>query len=95
MYLPSRTNEELVRYAETAATTDLERELVVRMPRLLDVEAELEKLQDAMHTVNIAGIDFANVVRSVSASMDDELAEDSLLDAVEIFEKETSNVPEF
>jgi len=94
MYLPSMTDEELVRYAEAVATTELERELVKRLEDLLDVEADLEKLQDAMHAVNMAGIDFANAVRSAAVSSDDDLSE-ALLDAIEIFEKETSNVPKF
>lgn len=94
MYLPSMTNEELVRYAETTATTELERELVMRAARLLNVEAELEELRDAIHAVNMAGIDFAHTVRSVAASVYDDQCEE-LLDAIEIFEKETRNVPEF
>ena len=93
MYLPSMTTEELVRYADTAATTELERELVIHATALLEDCGDNDKLQDQMFNLMSAGTVFTNAVRSVAKSLseDDSDLSEALLDAIEKFEKETEN----
>lgn len=43
MYLPMLSNEELIRYGEGAAETDMERELIKRLDECLQVNSELQK----------------------------------------------------
>ena len=93
MYLPSMTTEELVRYASTAATTDLERELVKHAMALLEDCDDNDKMQDQVFHLSSAGVDFANAVRDIAAMQDDVgvVMTNKLLDIIEKFEKETED----
>jgi len=91
MYLPSMTTEELIRYADTAATTELERELVKHATALLEDCDDNDKMPDQIEHLTHAGIDLANTARYVAVSLDDDAPAKALLDAVEIFECKTEN----
>lgn len=88
MYLQTMTNEELSRYSDTAATTDLERELAKRLVDLMDEEISEEKSQDTIYTLGMAGQEFADAMRGAAVAADNDKLADEILDAVETFEKE-------